>query len=117
MEITGKIKFIDETKSYGDNGFRKREVVVTTEGDYPQHILLEFIKDKCDILSNYKVDDSVKVGINLKGREWVSPQKETKYFNSIEAWKIEKSDGQQNESTPQIKSAEAQAVAGDGLPF
>ena len=45
MEIAGKIKWIDETKTYGTNGFRKREVVVTTEEQYPQHILVEFIQD------------------------------------------------------------------------
>ena len=43
MEVTGKIKWLDETKTYGNNGFRKREVVVTTEEQYPQHILVEFI--------------------------------------------------------------------------
>ena len=48
MEVTGKIKFLDETKTYGNNGFRKREVVVTTEEQYPQHILVEFVQDKCD---------------------------------------------------------------------
>lgn len=119
MEIKGKIKFIDETKSYGDNGFRKREVVITTEGDYPQHILVEFIKDKCDVMNGYSVGDDVKVGINLKGREWVSPQKETKYFNSVEAWKIEKNDSSTdiNNPFPEIKSAKTQAVTEDDLPF
>lgn len=119
MEIKGKIKFIDETKSYGDNGFRKREVVITTEGDYPQHILVEFIKDKCDVMNSYSVGDDVKVGINLKGREWVSPQKETKYFNSVEAWKIEKNDSSIdiNNPFPEIKSAKTQAVTEDDLPF
>lgn len=117
MEITGKIKVINDTKSYGDKGFRKREIVVTTEGEYPQHLLIEFVQDKCDIISSYNVGDDVKIGINLKGREWVSPQKETKYFNSVEGWRIEKSDGQQNQSTQQTKSAEAQAVTQDDLPF
>ena len=45
MEITGKIKQIGETKEYGSNGFQKREVVVTTEEQYPQHILIEFVQD------------------------------------------------------------------------
>ena len=35
MEITGKIKFIDETKTYGNNGFQKRELIITTDDDYP----------------------------------------------------------------------------------
>jgi len=89
MEVIGKIKWIDEIKTYGNNGFRKREVVVTTEEQYPQHILIEFIQDKCDLLNVYQVGQSVKIGINLRGREWVNPQGETKYFNSVQGWRID----------------------------
>lgn len=90
MEVEGKLKVIGETKEYGSNGFRKREVVVTTEEQYPQFLNIEFIQDKTDVINNFKVGDQVKIGINLKGREWVSPQGETKYFNSIQGWRIEK---------------------------
>ena len=93
MELVGKIKWIDETRTYGTNGFRKREVVVTTEEQYPQHILVEFIQDKCDLLNAYHVGQGVKIGLNLRGREWVNPQGETKYFNSVQGWRIEVSDG------------------------
>ena len=89
MEVSGKIKWLDETKTYGNNGFRKREVVVTTEEQYPQHILVEFIQDKCDLLNSFQLGQSVKIGINLRGREWVNPQGETKYFNSIQGWRLE----------------------------
>lgn len=89
MEVQGKIKKIDETKTYGNNGFRKREVVITTEEQYPQFLLVEFVQDKCDLLNNYSVGQPVKIGVNLRGREWVSPQGETKYFNSIQGWRIE----------------------------
>ena len=30
---------IDETKTYGSNGFQKREVVITTEEQYPQFFI------------------------------------------------------------------------------
>ena len=89
MEVSGKIKWLDDTKTYGNNGFRKREVVITTEEQYPQHILVEFIQDKCDLLNAFQMGQNVKIGINLRGREWVNPQGETKYFNSIQGWRIE----------------------------
>lgn len=89
MEVQGKIKLIGETQTFGSNGFRKRELVVTTEEQYPQDILIEFVQDKCDLLNNYKVGQTAKVNINLRGREWVNPQGETKYFNSIQGWRIE----------------------------
>lgn len=97
MEVLGRIKMIDETKSFGANGFRKREMVVTTDEQYPQHIMIEFTQDKCDLLNNYTAGEPVKVSINLRGREWVNPQGETKYFNSIQGWRIEKADGGQNQ--------------------
>lgn len=89
MEVQGKIKMLDETKTFGSNGFRKREVVITTDEQYPQHILVEFIQDKCDLLNSYAVGKDVKISINLRGREWVNPQGETKYFNAIQGWRIE----------------------------
>lgn len=89
MEIQGKIKFIGETATFGNNGFRKRELAITTEEQYPQTILIEFVQDKCDLLNNYKVGHNVKVSINLRGREWTNPQGEVKYFNTIQGWRIE----------------------------
>lgn len=97
MEIQGRIKVLGETKEFGSNGFRKREVVVTTEEQYPQHIMVEFIQDKTSLLDQYAVGQQVKISINLRGREWVSPQGETKYFNTIQGWRIE---ALQSESAP-----------------
>ena len=89
MEVQGSIKLIDATKTYGNNGFRKRELVLTTEEQYPQHLMIEFVQDKCDLLDGFTPGQQVKISINLRGREWVNPQGETKYFNSIQGWKIE----------------------------
>ena len=89
MEVQGKVKMIGETQSFGSNGFRKREIVVTTEEQYPQHIMVEFVQDKVDLLNNFQVGQPVKISINLRGREWVDPQGVTKYFNSIQGWRIE----------------------------
>ncbi len=89
MEVQGTIKMIDETKTFGNNGFRKREVVITTDEQYPQHILVEFVQDKTDLLNSYKAGQPVKISINIRGREWTNPQGETKYFNSLQGWRIE----------------------------
>jgi hypothetical protein len=90
MEVTGKIKMIDQTKEVGSAGFKKRDVVVTTDEQYPQHILVQFVQDKCDLLNNFKVGEAVKIDINLRGREWTNPQGETVYFNTIQGWRIAK---------------------------
>ena len=80
---------IGDAQTFGSSGFRKRELVVTTEEQYPQHLMVEFVQDKTDLLNVFKEGQSVKVSINLRGREWVNPQGETKYFNSIPGWRIE----------------------------
>tara|TARA_B100000508_G_C11322556_1_gene210167 strand:- start:44 stop:415 length:372 start_codon:yes stop_codon:yes gene_type:complete len=89
MEVTGKIKKIEETKTFGASGFRKREMVLTTNDQYPQMLKIEFVQDKCDLLNNYQVDQDVKISINLTGREWINPQGEAVYFNAIQGWRIE----------------------------
>lgn len=87
MQVTGRIKMIGQTQEVSQT-FRKRELVVTTEEQYPQYILIEFHQDKCDVLNSYQVDQQVTVDFNLRGREWVNPQGETKYFNTIQGWRI-----------------------------
>ena len=66
MEVTGKIKQIDETKTFGNNGFRKREMVLTTDEQYPQMLLIEFVQDKCDLLNNFSEGQDVRININLR---------------------------------------------------
>ena len=116
MEVIGKIKVINPTQNVSAS-FKKRELVVSTDEQFVQHILIEFAQDKCDLLNNYQVGQNVKVGINLRGREWVNPQGETKYFNQIQGWRIDKEDS----SAPTIAPAQefTTAPSGDdsGLPF
>jgi hypothetical protein len=90
MEVTGRVKMIDTTKEVGSAGFKKRDIVVTTDEQYPQQILVQFVQDKCDLLNNYIVGDNVKIDINLRGREWTNAQGETVYFNTIQGWRIGK---------------------------
>ncbi|WP_185782269.1 DUF3127 domain-containing protein [Croceivirga lutea] len=115
MEIQGRIKMVDDTKTYGNNGFRKRELVITTEEQYPQHILVEFVQDKTNLLDNFQVGQMVKVSINIRGREWVNPQGETKYFNSIQGWRVENLEtaSQENSNIPPVPPMDAFEPADD----
>jgi hypothetical protein len=123
MEITGKIKWVDEVKTYGTNGFRKREVVITTEEQYPQHIMVEFVQDKCELLDSFQVGQNVRIGINLRGREWENPEGEIKYFNSIQGWRIDQSEGTSSadSTTPHVPNFETaegeEKEVEDDLPF
>lgn len=88
MEVTGHIKVIGQNQEINPT-FRKRELVITTDEQYPQTLLIEFVQDKTDLLNNYQVGQQVRVNINLRGREWVNPEGQTRYFNSIQGWRIE----------------------------
>lgn len=124
MEISGIIKVLGDIQTFGDNGFRKREVVVTTQEQYPQHLLIEFIQDRCELLDSFNVGEKVKISINLRGREWENPQGDIKYFNSIHGWRIEKQDSIEQDTIPapedapgfEVKSDEDNEVE-DDLPF
>ena len=89
MEIQGRIKQIFPSQVIGQNGFEKRDLVITTIEQYPQTIIIQFTQQRCDLLDSLQVGQNVKVYINIRGREWTNPQGETKYFNTIEGWKIE----------------------------
>lgn len=116
LESTGRIEEIFETKKVTAT-FQKREFVVEM-GDnpqYPEIVSFQFVQDKCDILDGYKVGDNVTVSFNLKGRKWVSPQNETKYFNTLQAWKISKGEAQQPE--PPQGNEPQQPLDESDLPF
>ena len=124
MEVSGKIKVLGDVKTFGDNGFRKREVVITTQDQYPQHLLIEFVQDRCELLDSFNIGENVKISINLRGREWENPQGDVKYFNSIHGWRIEKEESNGNDTIPspdeapgfEVKSDDDKEVE-DDLPF
>lgn len=99
MEIQGRIKMLGSTQTVGSGGFRKRELVITTEEQYPQHLLVEFVQDKCDLLNAYQVGQQVKVSINLRGREWVI-LKVNKYLIQSKVGRIESLQAAQSASPP-----------------
>ena len=96
MEVTGKIKVIGETQVVGSAGtFKKRTLVVSTDEQYVQHIPIDFVQDKCDVLDKYKIGDRVKVSINIRGNEY-----NDKYYCSLNGWRIENLDSNTEEIAP-----------------
>ena len=89
MEIQGQIKVIFATETVGQNGFQKRDLVITTDGQYPQDIIIQFAQGNCALLDNLRIGQIVKIHFNLQGREWISQQGDIKYFNTVAGWKIE----------------------------
>jgi hypothetical protein len=121
MDITGILKLKTEAQQVSDK-FRKREFVLTdNSSQYPQHISFQLTQDKCSLLDQYNVGDEIKVHFNLRGREWTSPKGEIKYFNTLEAWRIEGGAAAKNSSSSSsLNDVAATFTASsqeDDLPF
>ena len=117
MELQGTVKKIGETQTFA-SGFQKRELVLLTEEQYPQPIQIDFLSDKIDLLNDVSEGESVKIGVNIRGREWTNPQGEVKYFNSITGWRIEKVSGENtNTEAPQPNTFEKPAPITNDNPF
>ena len=86
MEVVGKIIVLNDTQVVGSAGtFKKRTLVIGTEEQYSQTIPIDFVQDKCDVLNSYKLGESVKVSINIRGNEYNG-----KYYVSLNGWRIER---------------------------
>ncbi len=99
MTLSGKLLEIFQTKNITDK-FKKREFVVeyAENANYPQTISMEMQQDNCNALDKFSNGDYVEVTFDLRGRKWVSPQGDTKYFNTLVAWKISKASGSSDDS-------------------
>ena len=88
MEVHGKIKLVGDIQEITDS-FSKRELVIVTQEQYPQTLCVEFVQDKMSLLDDFQEGQEVKIGINLRGREWKNPEGKIKYFTSLQGWRIE----------------------------
>ena len=89
--INGKLIVKNNTEQITDT-FKKREFVISDDGSqYPQEIMFQLTQDKCDLIEAYNIGDEIKVNFNLRGRRWENPKtSETKFFVSLDAWRLEK---------------------------
>ncbi len=100
MEITGQLKVKFEIQKVSEK-FQKRDFVLATElsTPYPQFVSFQVTQDKCSMLDQFNEGEEIKVQFNLKGREWNGPQG-IKYFNTLEAWRLEKATGGSQSNPP-----------------
>ena len=120
--VRGIIHFIDDTKTYGQNGFRKRVVVLEQQKEkFTNYIPLEFTHDGCDSVDDLSVGDDVEVSYRLSGRKWQKDaSSEVRYFLNAEAmgFQIVGSQGTDQVGAPDTAVNDALAeVNDDDIPF
>ena len=110
-ELIGTLKVKSDTQMVSEK-FSKREFVITTDtsSNYPQFISLQLTQDRCSLLDQFNVGDELKVSFNLRGREWSGPQG-IRYFNSLEAWRIERA----GQAAPASQPASQGSYASSGM--
>ena len=83
FEHTGTVKEIFDTQTF-PSGFSKREFVIITDERFPQEIKFDCLKEKADLLNQFKKGDMVRVSFDIRGREYNG-----RYFVDLSVWKIE----------------------------
>lgn len=123
FKINGIVKLVKGEEVISDK-FKKREFVLTDASSmYPQDILFQLTQDKTSLVDGVQPNDQIEVSFNIRGREWTSPKGEVKYFNTLEAWRIEKmGSGMPNAGTDAASSAPVPDFSNDSseeddLPF
>ena len=126
-KIRGIVHFIDETKTYGQKGFRKRLVVLEQDNDrFSNFIPVEFIQDNCDSADELNVGDDVEITYRLNGRKWQKDSNsEVKYFLNAEAIRFNVLSGKKESSPEAVTKTASDANAGfaeaafdeDDVPF
>ncbi len=114
FELTGRILEISPVQQVSEK-FRKREFVVehAENQQYPEYIKFEMVQDKCDLLDSFRPGQEVGVVFNLKGRKWTDAKGEVKYFNSLQAWKINAAGNGNTAPQGNTKPAQAAKPAAD----
>lgn len=81
--MKGKIIYCSDVEKVGANEMDKRVFAIETEGEYPQQIGFNLIKDKVNMVSTGDVGKSCEVSYNIRGREYNG-----KYYVNLAAWKV-----------------------------
>lgn len=120
--VRGTVHVVEETKTYGQKGFRKRMVVLEqNDGRFPAYIPIDFIQDGCDTVDGLEVGQQVEITYRLGGRKWQRDQNsEVKYFLSAEAQSfrvLEGASGGDEDLDDVNAQLNAAAMEDDEVPF
>ena len=103
--------------------FKKRDFVIEYVDNplYPQYVTFQLIQERVNLIDKFNEGDKIEVTFNLRGREWTTPELEKKYFNTLEAWRINEATAGESapaSGTPGFDMSDGTEDApSDGLPF
>ena len=119
FEINGRLAEKFETQKVSDR-FQKREFVLeikstgATGYEFVDFIKFQSTQDKCSLLDQFNIDDTLKVSFNLRGRKW-EKDGQVSYFTNLEAWRIEKLSSESGEPASELPAETSEP--GQDTPF
>lgn len=92
MEITARLKHLLPIQTgTGKNGqWKKQDIVVETEGQYPKKVCISIWGDKINE-SQLKPGNLLKIDFDIESREY-----NNRWYTDVKAWKIEVAGSVQN---------------------
>lgn len=97
-EMIGTVKLILPLMTF-PSGFVKREFVITTEDErFPQPVKFAVIKERCSLVDGLVPNDRIKVRFDIRGNQ--STKDPDRYFVDLQAFQIEKLDGDGSSVVP-----------------
>ena len=117
--VRGVVHLIEETKTYGQKGFRKRLVVLEQDnGRFTNYIPVEFIQDSCEKANGINEGEELEVRYRLSGRKWQrDSNSEVKYFLSAEAIDFEVVGEKSSVAAADDPSDTEDYIPDDDVPF
>ena len=87
--IVGTVSQIGEIQEFGENAFKKQEVIFKTVEEFPNVYCVEFTQKNIELVNDLEVGKNYKATVNLKGREHINDKEEYNVFHSVNCWRIE----------------------------
>jgi single-strand DNA-binding protein len=108
FELSGTLKVLEDPQTFA-SGFTKREFVIEVpDGNYPQMVKFECVREKIDQLDNFSIGDALKVTFDIRGNEYKG-----RYYVNLNAWKIQgEGSGSGDGSNPSSDAAPSDPPAG-----
>ncbi len=112
MQISGKLlQLLPLQTGQGKNGqWKKQDVIIETEGQYPKKVCISIWGDKADE-KTLQPGNTLKIDFDVESREYNG-----KWYTDVKAWKVEAA-GSTPFTDAEPPASESIDNLGDDLPF
>jgi hypothetical protein len=81
-KLKGSVIHIGETQQITET-FKKRDLVIFVDGQYPQEYIFEATQTRCELLDAVQLKQEVEVGFAIQGNGWTSKEGEKRWANTL----------------------------------